>query len=31
MSSLETETGRPVSVAEAAAVIGEELRGLFEI
>lgn len=29
MSSLETETGRPVTVAEAAAVIGEELRGLF--
>ncbi len=31
MSSLETETGRPIRVAEAAAVIGEELRGLLEI
>jgi lipoyl(octanoyl) transferase len=31
MSSLENEIGRPITVAEAAAVIGEELRGLFEI
>lgn len=29
MSSLESETGRPVTVAEAAAVIGEELRGML--
>jgi lipoyl(octanoyl) transferase len=31
MSSLENEAARPITVAEAAAVIGEELRGLFEI
>lgn len=31
MSCLESEAGRNVSVAEASAVIAEELRGLFDI
>jgi len=31
MSSLESEAGRPISVEEAAVVIAEELRNLFEI
>jgi len=31
MSSLENETGHPITITQAATVIAEELRGLFEI
>jgi lipoyl(octanoyl) transferase len=31
MSSLENETGHPITITQAATVVAEELRGLFEI